>query len=319
MSHVLPDGQDIEQILEAFWMSGRKPDVYPGLYEDLVQAYGPEDAFRLKYPSHGTGTQQRERERLKRKIVVAPTTPIEGPFIEPLEPFMLPLSVAPLTGFVEPPERTDIGSAGVPPGGWIQPKGPDPYLPLPFVPPIEKQAMANIPTIVPQQVSLAGIIGGVQTVAGWITGATGGGPVATMPPPGCPPGYKLENGVCKKLGVIGAIQQIIPGGQTGTVAPGAQIGQAVMGQYGPALVPTELASTISKCITGMVLGKDGLCYNKRDITNKERLWPRGTRPLLSGGDRKTLRKARSIENQLGRLGMIPPRAKKKRKKLVKSC
>jgi hypothetical protein len=318
MSHVLPDGQDIEQILEAFWMSGRKPDVYPGLYEDLVQAYGPEDAFRLKYPSHGTGTQQRERERLKRTIVVDPPPPFEDPFIPP------EVSVAPMP----------IATSGTPGPMQIEPfalkyspifgdpiplaRDPDPP-PLPFVPPIEKLPMANIPAIVPQQVSIAGIIGGVKTVAGWITGAGTPGPISTMTPQTCPTGYVLRNGVCERVGVVGAVQRILPGGQTGTVPSGAQIGQAVMGQYGPALVPTELARSTSKCITGMVLGKDGLCYNKRDITNKERLWPRGTRPLLSGGDRKTLRKARSIENQLGRLGMIPPRAKKKRKKLVKSC
>jgi len=310
----MPDGTPIEGILESFWMARRKPDQYPGLYEDLVAAWGPEDAFRLKYPSHGTGTQQREAARLRDLIVDDPPPGFVDPWSRGPgagDPVPIALKLSPIKKGVIPfaPVVIDQRTNHVPSRGDVTPA------PLPFVPPIEKPPMANIPAIVPQQVSIAGIIGGVKTVAGWITGGGTAGPTM-QPPQSCPTGYVLRNGVCERVGVVGAVQRILPGGQTGVVPAGAQIGQAVMGQYGPALVPTELARSISKCIRGMVLGSDGLCYNKRDISNKERLWPRGTRPLLSGGDRKTLRKARSIENQLGRLGMIPPKPKKKRKKLV---
>ena len=62
------------------------------------------------------------------------------------------------------------------------------------------------------------------------------------------------------------------------------VGEATMGRYGAALIPGSQIIDRAVCLPGMQLGDDGLCYNKAAITNKERMWPRGRRPLLTGGD-----------------------------------
>ena len=77
----------------------------------------------------------------------------------------------------------------------------------------------------------------------------------------------------KECGVAGG------GGQ-----PGTPVGDAVMGRYGAALQPGVVMIERSVCLPGMNLGDDGLCYNKGAITNKQRMWPRGRQPLLTGGE-----------------------------------
>ena len=62
------------------------------------------------------------------------------------------------------------------------------------------------------------------------------------------------------------------------------VGEATMGRYGAALIPGSKLIDRAVCLPGMQLGDDGLCYNKAAITNKQRMWPRGRRPLLTGGD-----------------------------------
>ena len=72
-------------------------------------------------------------------------------------------------------------------------------------------------------------------------------------------------------------------------APGpTQLGEAVMGRYGAAVQPGVMMIERSVCDKGMTLGNDGLCYNKGSITNKQRQWPRGRRPLLTGGDMRAI-------------------------------
>ena len=78
--------------------------------------------------------------------------------------------------------------------------------------------------------------------------------------------------------------------QLGAGLPG---GDTVMGRYGSALVPASKIIDRADCtfggtIRGMHLGNDGLCYNKKQITNKERMWPQGRRPLLTGGDMRAI-------------------------------
>ena len=68
----------------------------------------------------------------------------------------------------------------------------------------------------------------------------------------------------------------------------APVGDAVMGQYGAALEPGVMSIERSVCLPGMQLAKDGLCYNKGAITNSQRMWPRGRRPLLTGGDMRAI-------------------------------
>jgi len=66
------------------------------------------------------------------------------------------------------------------------------------------------------------------------------------------------------------------------------VGNAVMGRYGAALEPGSQLIERSVCLPGMQLGNDGLCYNKGAITNSQRQWPRGRRPLLTGGDMRAI-------------------------------
>jgi len=65
------------------------------------------------------------------------------------------------------------------------------------------------------------------------------------------------------------------------------------------------------CLKGMQLGNDGICYNKSQISNKQRQWPAGRKPLLSGGDMRAIsiaaRAGRRLEGatkRLQRLGMM---------------
>ena len=89
------------------------------------------------------------------------------------------------------------------------------------------------------------------------------------------------------------------------------VGEAVMGRYGAALQPGSMIIDRAVCLQGMQLGDDGLCYNKANITNKQRMWPAGRKPLLSGGDMRAIgiaaRAGRRLEGatkRLQRLGMM---------------
>jgi len=90
-------------------------------------------------------------------------------------------------------------------------------------------------------------------------------------------------------------------------------GDALMGQYGAALQPGNIIIDRADCtfrgtVRGMILGNDGLCYNKAQLTNKERMWPRGRRPLLTGGDMRAIstaaRAGRRLEATTKRLQKI---------------
>jgi len=165
---------------------------------------------------------------------------------------------------------------------------------------------------------LTGLVTGgpAGALIGAVTGAVGGGETTTSPgtqptgytvptiTTGCPTGYKYQNGQCVVEGVTGLLQRAIPGGQTGTL-PSTGYGNAVMGGFGiPALEPAVVGQInggpILRCPAGSVLGKDNLCYQKGTITNKQRKWPKGPRPLLTGGEMKTLRKVKSLENKVKR-------------------
>ena len=72
----------------------------------------------------------------------------------------------------------------------------------------------------------------------------------------------------------------------------------------------------------MVVANDGLCYNRSQISNKERMWPRGRRPLLTGGEMRAISIASRAAGRLTRtavrlqdIGLIKkPVARKPRKK-----
>lgn len=86
----------------------------------------------------------------------------------------------------------------------------------------------------------------------------------------------------------------------GTGVEQTPVGEAVMGRYGAALEPGVMTIERSVCLAGMQLGDDGLCYNKGAITNSQRQWPRGRRPLLTGGDMRAIGIAARAGSKLDR-------------------
>lgn len=74
-------------------------------------------------------------------------------------------------------------------------------------------------------------------------------------------------------------------------------GQPVAGRYGMAMAPQITMRQTSRCPTGMVLGADGLCYNKRDLRKSERKWVPGRKPLFTGGDLNAITRAAKLEDR----------------------
>jgi len=95
-------------------------------------------------------------------------------------------------------------------------------------------------------------------------------------------------------------------------------GDVMMGRFGPAVAPMEELRSVAQCPTGMALGKDGLCYDH--IANRDRKYPRGRRPLLTGGEMRCISRASTAAKRLDRtnarlrgLGLMKPEAVRKRK------
>ncbi len=98
---------------------------------------------------------------------------------------------------------------------------------------------------------------------------------------------------------------------TSPVGAAAFMGEAVVGQFGAAMVPGSQIVDRATCMRGMQLGSDGLCYNRGQITNKQRMWPAGRKPLLTGGEMRAIsvagRAGRRLEGatkRLQRLGLM---------------
>lgn len=122
---------------------------------------------------------------------------------------------------------------------------------------------------------------------------------------GCPPGTRrFPDGHCHSRAVAiirhpGDSQGAAPGGAPFSDAvPMGATGQAVMGRYGAGMVPHPEQRVTRTCLPGMVLGNDGICYNKRDIRNADRAHPKGTRPLGTPGEMAALRKAASFGRRM---------------------
>ena len=119
-----------------------------------------------------------------------------------------------------------------------------------------------------------------------------------LPPGGSPqfPG--------RPFGQAGAFPQPTPPqrqirGELGLAADPAA-GVAVMGRFGAGFEPSVVMTDTRRCGRGAVLGVDGLCYNRRDLRNSDRFWPRGRRPLLTGGEVRAISVASSAAKKLER-------------------
>ncbi len=136
---------------------------------------------------------------------------------------------------------------------------------------------------------------------------------APRPPPssaatsgGCP-GFSSVRiaGRCVNLGDLG------PGGSpavTQLVGGGGMANEVVMGRYGAAYVPASRIIDRAVCLPGDVVGNDGFCYPRKSITNRERMWPKGRQPLLTGGEMRAIsiaaRAGRRVEGATKRLQKI---------------
>ena len=177
------------------------------------------------------------------------------------------------------------------------------------------------------------VVGSVPLVGGLaaglfdtLRGAGGAGavPQATQ----CPPGFVLSSSGCTPRASLGggrvAIGALgVPGrpfsqanGRAGTVpqptrmqaglrtelgfAVDPAVGEPVMGRFGAGFEPGVETIDTRRCGRGAVLGLDGICYNKRDLRNTERFWPRGRRPLLTGGELRAISTASSAAKKLQR-------------------
>lgn len=124
-----------------------------------------------------------------------------------------------------------------------------------------------------------------------------------VPSQGCPAG---------QVGYPPLCFDVQPGGATQGGGMMVTPGEAVMGRYGAALQPQVTARTVARCLPGMVLGNDGLCYNRRDLNRRDRKWIPGRKPLLTGGDLNAISRANRAANKLKtqqkrlqKMGMLP--------------
>jgi len=162
------------------------------------------------------------------------------------------------------------------------------------------------------------ITGGPGAAVGGFFSNGGGGGGGGGPLPPCPPGKTAarhrrhgHGAPCQPV----MLQNIVGNGGNDllNVDPlflspaeaSVSVGQAVMGRYGAGMSPGNRVINRADCtqngrIRGMVLGNDGVCYNRREISNKERMWPRGRRPLLTGGDMRAISTAARAAGRLER-------------------
>jgi len=93
----------------------------------------------------------------------------------------------------------------------------------------------------------------------------------------------------------------------------------ILGQYGAGFIAGSKLVDVATCPRNTVLGTDGICYNKKGFANKNRMWPAGRKPLLTGGEMGAIstaaRAGRRLEGatkRLQRMGMMKkpaPRAR----------
>lgn len=190
-------------------------------------------------------------------------------------------------------------------------------------------------------------IGGLLTggplggIAGFLSGGRKAPPELAPVASGCPPGFAFVNGQCVPIvKQQAAASQLVSGG--GGCPPGLRrdpetgqclapfsprgveaFGEAQVGRFGAGLVPMIREGVTRVCPRGAVLGVDGLCYNRRDLRNSERFWPRGRRPLLTGGEMRCIgiasaaaKKLQRKQKQLEAMGMLKKPARRAAPKLL---
>lgn len=126
-------------------------------------------------------------------------------------------------------------------------------------------------------------------------GGAGAGP--------CPTGYFWDGTGCAKEGFVGTVQRGLPGGASGYLE-----WTPTSTPFGAGYVPVSTSQTRLLCPPGYVLfgNKNGMspgqevCMPKGGAPRSLRKWVPGARPLLTGGEMKTLRRAKTLENKVKR-------------------
>ena len=183
---------------------------------------------------------------------------------------------------------------------------------------------------------VSSVVGSVPLVGGVASGLfdrlRGAGAAVVPQAPTCPPGFLSVGGQCvprfttaSSQPFTGAVVRRDPRITGGSVAGGAPSGAfvqpteeqrrfrgelglagdpaagvAVMGRFGAGFEPEVIMTDTRRCGRGAVLGIDGLCYNRRDLRNSDRFWPRGRRPLLTGGEVRAISVASAAAKKLER-------------------
>ena len=154
------------------------------------------------------------------------------------------------------------GGGGCPPGSWRDSQGR-----------CRLDRGANTPT---NPIRIAGT--GTDAAAVWKEFGDTGARTTQATAATCIPPARLDprTGECR----------VFLGEQSGR--DDVPMGETVMGKYGAAYIPGSMVVDRAVCLPGDVVGKDGFCYAKRSLSNKERLWPRGRQPLLTGGEMRAI-------------------------------
>ena len=122
---------------------------------------------------------------------------------------------------------------------------------------------------------------------------------------GCTPPLVMRNGACVSVETVPVID--VDPTRISPAEYSVSGGQAVAGAFGmPAMVPLAESRRMLSCPAGMVLGRDDLCYPKQVLRrdSKFRKWRPGMRPILTGGERHGITKAkRSINKARAAVGL----------------
>lgn len=179
---------------------------------------------------------------------------------------------------------------------------------------------------------------GIRTASSLVTGSSGDREAekerAKAAKLNLPAGRQRETGAKGIPLTVGTIPFTLPGSGNGNgsgacppplkrspqgncVAPtsprGAELfmGEPIAGRFGVGVIAASKIVDVAQCPKKMVLGADGICYNKEGFNNKNRMWPKGRAPLLTGGDMNAItianRSARRLEattKRLQRMGMM---------------
>jgi len=105
------------------------------------------------------------------------------------------------------------------------------------------------------------------------------------------------------------IQEVLPRGRTGREGlevaiplTGVKVstlgGDPRFGAGAGPYQPMQDFQTVRRCLPGDVLGRDGFCYPKGMISNKQRMYPKGRRPLGTPGELAALSKAASFGRRM---------------------